>query len=102
MLRTAGHRVAAAASGDEALAELQRQRFDVIMTDMRMPGLDGIGLYAEIARRWPDQVGRIVFMSGDTLTSNLREFAARNGRPVIEKPFLPGDVRRVVAEVAGT
>ncbi len=101
VLRTAGHRVAAAASGDEALDRLGRERFDVIMTDIRMPGLDGIGLYAEIARRWPDQVGRIVFMSGDTLTANLREFAARNGRPVIEKPFLPGDVRRVVAEVVG-
>jgi CheY-like chemotaxis protein len=71
----------------------------VILTDIRMPDLDGRALYREIERRWPERVGRVVFVTGDTLASTLREFAAESGRPVIEKPFLPGDVRRVVAEM---
>ena len=39
-------------------------------------------------------------MTGDTLASTLREFVSESGRPVIEKPFLPSEVRRVVAELA--
>jgi two-component system NtrC family sensor kinase len=39
-------------------------------------------------------------VTGDTLASELREFVCESGRRVIEKPFLPGEVRRVVAEVA--
>lgn len=100
ILQSAGHRVVTAASGHEALRQMGQAHFDVIVTDMRMPGLDGRALYREIERRWPEQARRVVFVTGDTLTSGLREFAANCGRPVIEKPFLPADVRRVVAETA--
>jgi two-component system NtrC family sensor kinase len=41
-----------------------------------------------------------VFVTGDTLTPALREFVTHSGRPVLEKPFLPDDVRRIVAELA--
>lgn len=96
------HRVITVRSGREALERLAQERFDVILTDMRMADLDGRALYEEIEQRWPEWVARVVFVTGDTLTSGLREFAARCGRPVIEKPFLPGEVRRVVAAVAAT
>jgi hypothetical protein len=62
-------------------------------------GVVGPALYREIERRWPDRVRCIPFITGDTLRSDLRGFAAESRRPVIEKPFLPGDVRRVVMEV---
>jgi two-component system NtrC family sensor kinase len=64
-----------------------------------MPDLDGRALYREIERRWPRQAGRVVFATGDTLSTVLNECVSASGRPVIEKPFLPSDVRRVVAEV---
>jgi hypothetical protein len=51
-------------------------------------------------RRATWAAGRVVFVTGDTLASELREFVSESGRPVIEKPFLPSDVRRVVAELA--
>jgi len=76
------------------------EHFDVILTDVRMPDLDGRALYREIEQRWPERAGSVVFVTGDTLASTLRDFAAESGCLVIEKPFLPGDVRRVVAEVA--
>jgi len=76
------------------------ERYDVILTDIRMPDLDGRALYQEIVRRWPRQAERVVFITGDTLASALREFVAASGRPVIEKPFSPNDVRRVVAELS--
>jgi PAS domain S-box-containing protein len=100
ILSGAQHRVATASSGREALERMATEHYDVILTDIRMPDLDGRALYREIERRWPERAAHVVFVSGDTLASNLREFAAESGRPVIEKPFLPGDVRRVVAEMA--
>ena len=73
--------------------------YDVILTDMRMPDLDGRALYEAIEARWPGQARRVVFVTGDTLATTLREFVTGSGRPVIEKPFVPSDVRRVVAEL---
>ena len=98
ILMGAGHRVVAVGSGREALDRLAAQRFDVILTDMRMPDLDGRALYQEIERRWPRLAARVVFVTGDTLSSTLRDFVTESGRPVIEKPFLPSEVRRVVVE----
>ena len=100
ILTEARHRVVTASSGREALERLASERYDVILTDIRMPDLDGRALYQQIEERWPERAGRVVFVTGDTLTSALRDFAAASGRPVIEKPFLPVDVRRVVAELA--
>jgi PAS domain S-box-containing protein len=93
------HRVVTVSSGREALARMMSEKFDVILTDIRMPDLDGRGLYQEIERRWPERTSSVVFVTGDTLASTSREFAVRSGRPIIEKPFLPSDVRRVVADM---
>jgi nitrogen-specific signal transduction histidine kinase/ActR/RegA family two-component response regulator len=100
ILRDAGHRVVTAVSGREALARLEVAPYDVILTDIRMPELDGRDLYREIAVRWPECAPRVVFLTGDTLSSTSRNIAAESGCPVMEKPFLPSEVRRVVAEVA--
>jgi len=100
ILSQAHHRVVTAASGREALDRLCAQRYDVIFADMRMPDLDGRALYHEIEKRWPSQAARVVFITGDMLTTTLRDFVAVSGRPLIEKPFLPSDVRRVVVELA--
>ena len=100
ILTGARHRVVTASSGREALERMAAEHYDVILTDIRMPDLDGRALYQEIEQRWPGQAGRVVFVTGDTLASALREFVSESGRPVIEKPFLPSEVRRVVAELA--
>jgi PAS domain S-box-containing protein len=100
ILTGARHRVVTASSGREALERMAAEHYDVILTDIRMPDLDGRALYQEIEQRWPGQGARVVFVTGDTLASALREFVSESGRPVIEKPFLPSEVRRVVAELA--
>jgi two-component system NtrC family sensor kinase len=98
ILDGAGHRVNTAASGEEALRMLERQSYDAILTDIRMPDLDGRGLSLEIERRWPEHAHRIVFVTGDTLGQS-RLGAGSDSRPVLEKPFLPADVLRVLSEV---
>jgi PAS domain S-box-containing protein len=100
ILRDAGHSVVTAVSGRDALARLGVAHYDVILTDIRMPELDGRDLYREIEARWPERAARVVFLTGDTLSSTSRNIAAESGCPVMEKPFQPHEVRRVVTEVA--
>jgi two-component system NtrC family sensor kinase len=100
ILTGASHRVVTARSGREALERMGSENYDAILTDIRMPDLDGRALYEEIERRWPGRAARVVFVTGDTLAAGLRDFLSTSGRPVIEKPFLPSEVRRVVAELA--
>lgn len=94
-----GHRIATAACGPEALERISTELYDVILTDLRMPDLDGQALYREIERRWPERAAGVVFITGDTRAPALRELAGGNGRPVIEKPFVPAEARRVIAEL---
>lgn len=51
LLRQDGHEVVEAADGNAAVETLQRDRFDLVLLDMRMPGLDGIGI-VEVLRTW--------------------------------------------------
>ena len=99
ILERDGHRIATAGSGREALERMSTETYDVILTDLRMPDLDGQSLYREIAERWPERSAGVVFITGDTLAPALRKLAGENERPVILKPFLPSEVRRVIAEV---
>ncbi|MFO1305462.1 MAG: response regulator [Burkholderiales bacterium] len=100
ILRGADYDVATAASGREALQRIAAGHYDVVVTDVRMPDVDGRALFQQIRERWPHLASRVVFVTGDTLTPALREFVTTSRRPVIEKPFVPDDVRRVVAELA--
>ena len=59
ILEGAQHRVVTANSGREALERMAAERYDVILTDIRMPDLDGRALYREIEQRWPGQTSRV-------------------------------------------
>ena len=99
ILRGDGHRVETAASGRAALKKIRQREFDVILCDVRMPDLDGPGLYRELERRNPEVLSRIAFITGDTLSARVKSFLDGAGRPHIEKPITPNDVRGLVGEV---
>jgi PAS domain S-box-containing protein len=96
VLRRDGHDILLASSGHEALARLDGQSVDLILSDLRMPDLDGPGLYGRLAERWPALARRIVFVTGDVLTPETGSFLHRAGLPVLEKPIDPSDLRRKV------
>jgi len=79
-----------------ALDLLQRERFDLILTDIRMPRLDGPGLYRELRQRDPGLARRLVFLTGDTLSPDVAQMLAESGLPSVTKPFDLEDVLRVV------
>ncbi len=101
MLVAAGHRVDTAASGNEALRRLAVRSYDVILSDLKMPDLDGPGLYRHLQHSHPQLLDRIIFISGDTFRMEASEFLAQTGRPLLEKPFIPSEVIRAVQQVLG-
>jgi two-component system NtrC family sensor kinase len=92
-----GHLVEQAANGNEALARLAEGRFDLVISDLLMPALDGPGLYERLRRNDPAMAERLLFLTGDTLSASARQFLERAGRPVLEKPLTPSEIRRAVS-----
>ncbi|GAB4394156.1 MAG: hypothetical protein Tsb0032_16710 [Kiloniellaceae bacterium] len=94
-----GHQVVTADSGERALGLIEGQDFDVILSDVRMPRLDGPSLYAALERRNPELLRRTAFVSGDTLSPSARIFLQRVQRPFIEKPFNLDEVRALIGQI---
>ncbi|UEM21523.1 PAS domain S-box protein [Skermanella mucosa] len=101
MLQPDGHCIAVAQNGMEALERLASEPCDLVISDIRMPELDGPGLYRELETRHPGLLKRIVFVTGDTLGDGVRDFLGETGVPVLEKPYEPADLRAVVARLVG-
>src|SRR5712692_8993605 len=81
-----GYDVDEAGDGLEALRCLDERTYDLIVSDMVMPGLDGPGLYHELQRRAPESPLRLLFVSGSSSASAYAEFLATAKVPVLEKP----------------
>uniref|UniRef100_UPI003782EB07 hybrid sensor histidine kinase/response regulator n=1 Tax=Aquabacterium sp. TaxID=1872578 RepID=UPI003782EB07 len=97
MLESAGHEVAVAESGAVALELLDTARFDAIVSDLRMPDMDGAALRSEILRLHPGLGARLMFITGDTLSPGAREFLDATGCARLEKPFGKADLLAAVA-----
>lgn len=86
-----------AVNGAIALEKLRKSTYDVIISDLRMPVMDGPGLYKALQKDFPSYLNRILYVTGDTLSSHVQEFLKENPVPHIEKPYRLKDVRRAVA-----
>ncbi|MDA0745481.1 MAG: response regulator [bacterium] len=53
-LEARGHRVRTAETGEEGLAAQAREAADIVITDVKIPGMDGFGVLGEVRRQWPD------------------------------------------------
>jgi hypothetical protein len=60
----------------------------------RLPGLDGPALYDWMAEYRPYLCARTAFITADMLSVSSHRFLARTGRPVLEKPFVPAELRQ--------
>ncbi len=98
LVEAEGHRADTASDGLQALEKLRRQPYDLILCNVKMPGLDGRQLYDEIAERWPEMVTRIIFLTGDLVGPRTQTFLSRVQRPVLEKPFQIEELLRVLRE----
>jgi CheY-like chemotaxis protein len=102
VLQLDGHVVETVGNGEAALGKLALGRYELILSDIRMPELDGPSLYRELERRDPRFLRRMIFLTGDTLSPGTREFLEKTGAPCLSKPFTLSDVREIVQRVLQT
>jgi len=96
LLEREGFEVTVASDGAAALIALDRDEFDIVLSDLRMPGVSGPEMYARLGEVRPHLLSRIAFVTGDTLGSSMDSFLRESGRPVLEKPFTRAGVRCLV------
>lgn len=82
-----GHQVTGVTSGEAALNILDRETFDAVLCDVKMPGLSGLELLANLRERNPGLVERVIFVSGDTISQNTRTIIEQSGNLFLAKPF---------------
>jgi len=100
-LRNHDYDITLAYDGMEALAALEQAEFDVILTDIRMPGeVDGIELFDRVTSKRPELTKHFVFMTGNLLDNRTMGRLERMRLRFIEKPFDIHRLASVVHEVA--
>jgi PAS domain S-box-containing protein len=87
LLTADGHAVEALDDGGLVLARVAAAPFDVILSDMRMPGMGGRELHRALATAHPELARRMVFMTGDTFAAETDDFLTEVGAPAVGKPF---------------
>jgi DNA-binding NtrC family response regulator len=93
----AGYGIATAADGTAGLEEIRNNAYDLVITDMKMPGLDGLALLEETKKSQPDTVVIIMtaYASVETAVQALKAGAA----DYIMKPFTPDEIEHVLKKV---
>jgi len=91
-----GHQTQIATHGAMALDMLAQDGYDAIVSDTKMPVMDGEGFFGELEERFPAMRQRVVFLTGDVLSREKRAFLEATGAPVLTKPCDLDEVRRTV------
>jgi DNA-binding NtrC family response regulator len=99
LLSLEGHEVDGAEDAETALLLLEQRRYDLVIADMRMAGLDGPALIAALHERTPDSPPRLVFLTGQTFDPQYGGFLADLRAPMLLKPLRPGPALELIARV---
>lgn len=97
VLAAHGYAVAAARDGIDALRLCQQARYDLILSDLRMPRMDGAALFQALQRQYGSTRPPVVFVTGQAYSPDYAGFLATASVPVVSKPFTADDLRKVVA-----
>jgi len=92
-----GYRVLTASGGAEAIATLEREAADLVISDMRMPGMDGAGLLEHVRSRWPG-MQRMLLTGYADVESTVAAINRGGVARFITKPWNDDELRALVAE----
>jgi CheY-like chemotaxis protein len=101
IVKQAGYAVDSVADGQAGLDRLAERAYDVIVCDLRMPGVDGAAFYREVERRTPVMARRIVFMTLHSNSEEYGDFLRGIHAPVLNKPFTLDEFRSTLARMVG-
>ncbi|WP_437484223.1 response regulator [Sorangium sp. So ce1014] len=94
-LELEGYEVVEARDGAHALDLVRQQRFALVLSDVKMPGLNGVETFRELRRIQPDLT--VIAMTGHAAPEMIHAFTSRGGYACLRKPF---DVRELMHTIA--
>jgi DNA-binding NtrC family response regulator len=97
-LTALGHQVVTADSGMEALRLVDTRRFDVVLLDLRMPGMDGVAVMAELKSRGAE--AEVVILTGDADLDSAVTAMRLGARDYLQKPVELPELDRCIRQVA--
>src|SRR5574341_2507168 len=100
VLTRLGHTVQVATSGEAACETLATSPVDLVLMDLRMPGMSGQTLFHSIVARWPHLVSRVIVMTGDPEAEDHHDWLRHHDLPVLTKPFELTQLEGLVSSVA--
>ena len=99
ILARRGYEVDVTSSPREAIEMLRNRRYDLVVSDLNMPEIDGRGLFETIAAEFPELVPRTGFITGDTMGRSSQVFLEEADRPFLEKPVSPRELCEFVSDL---
>ena len=97
LVRGRGYQAVYVESGAAALAQLSTAEFRGVLTDLRMPAMDGAELWHTLQRDCPDLARRTIFMTGDHATPETAALLEATGQPCLAKPFRADELDEALA-----
>ncbi len=97
-LRDAGYVVEHALDGQDALAAIDKQPFDFVVCDLKMPRLDGMAFHRTLTQVAPRLARRILFVTGDVAGGDAGAFFEESGCKWLAKPFRLADLLKAVED----
>jgi CheY-like chemotaxis protein len=97
-----GFQVDIAVNGEIGLDMWRKKNYDLCISDIRTPRMNGIKLFHRLENENPEAVKKFIFTTGDVLSSNVKEFLKAIGKPYLPKPFTPEDLRAIVRKALVT
>jgi PAS domain S-box-containing protein len=99
VLGDVGYSIDTASDGTEAIQRVLSGSYDVIISDLCMPGMGGEQLHGAVREQDPELANRIIFVTGDTVSPKSRSFLESTGNRWLSKPFSIADIEEVVGGV---
>jgi len=99
-LKRKGFRVFTATSGSEAVLQLKNREIQMIISDIKMPGISGKMFYNEIKKHRPELLKRLIFITGDTMGKDTIKFLKETGGYYLRKPFSFDEMVEMIQKVS--
>ena len=97
-LTSQGYRVDFATNGAAAEDMLMEEDYDLLLIDIKTPVMNGKEFYQNIKDRYPKLLNRVIFTTGDVVSTDTQDFLKQAGRPFLLKPFTPDKLTAIVKE----
>ena len=100
LLKASGFEVQTAANGLDGIDAVGKADYNVIISDVRMPGLGGIGFFQQLEEFFPTFARRVIFVTAYSGSPDVLAFLKLTGQPFFQKPYDPSDLLNAAKGIA--